>query len=80
VAIFLQIMELVLEAKLTLEELNILYVLEFLRLAGWLPHVSGFGLHQGNVFLALLYLQLVKSSTVAFDDTSVHDFVEQART
>lgn len=72
-------MEFVLEAKLAVEELNILYVLKFIRLGGWLPHMSGLGLHQVDVFLALLYLHLVKISTVALNHTSIDNLVEYAR-
>jgi hypothetical protein len=69
--------EFVLEAKFALEELNIFYIVELLRLDGWLPSVSGFSLHQVDVFLALLNLHPVEGSTVALDDAAVDDFVEE---
>jgi hypothetical protein len=77
IAIVLEEGKLILEAKLTLEELNIFYIFKLLRLGGRFPRVGGLGLHETDVFLALLDLPAVEEGTVALDHAALDDLGEQ---
>lgn len=73
-AILLEQGELVLEAKLALEELDILNILKLLWLGRRLPRVGGLGLHETDIFLAFLDLPAVEGGTLTLNDTALDDF------